>query len=82
MGEPLIQIGLQLFDRLVNLLSERNLLKLLWNRFVKAFADAVGLWASRFRLRVVDVLHRHVELILVMLSIAATLSAAIREDSQ
>jgi len=42
-GDPFIQIVLQLFDRLANLLSESDLVELLENRLVEAFADSVGL---------------------------------------
>ena len=76
-GDPLIEIGLQFFDGLVNLLSESNLVKLLQNRLMKAFADAVGLRASGFCFRVVDVLDGQVELILVVLPVAAVFGAAI-----
>ena len=41
--QPVIQIGLQLFKSAVNFASERNLIELLQDGFVVAFANAVGL---------------------------------------
>ena len=80
--DPFIQIGLQFFDSCVNFLSESDLIELLQHRLVKSFADAVGLWASRFRLRVVDVLDRQVKLKLVMLPVSTIFRAAIGKNSQ
>ena len=42
--QPFTQIGLQCLDGLVDLFAERDLIELLQYRFVKALADAVGLW--------------------------------------
>ena len=41
--DPLIQIGLQGFDSFVELLAECDLIKLLQDCFVEAFANPVGL---------------------------------------
>ena len=43
MMQPFIQIGLQRVDSVMELLSERNLVELLQDRFVEPLADAVGL---------------------------------------
>ena len=80
--EPNVQIFLQALQVEVDLFPEGDLIELLQNGLVKSFTDTIGLWASRFRLRVVDVLDRQVELILVMFSIAAILGATIREGTQ
>jgi len=40
--EPLIQIGLQLFDRFVELLAKRHSIELVEHRFVKPLADPIG----------------------------------------
>jgi hypothetical protein len=42
--QPFIQIDLQFLNGLVDLFAELDLIELLQYRFVKAFADAVGLW--------------------------------------
>ena len=44
--DPLIQIGLQGFDSFVELLAECDLIKLLQDCFVEAFANPVGLGRS------------------------------------
>src|SRR3981189_2352391 len=49
---------------------------------MEAFADAVGLRAFGFGARVVDVLDRKMELVLVPLRIAAVLAAAIGQYAQ
>ena len=41
--QPFIQIGLKRVDAVVELLAERDLIKLLQDRLVEPLADAVGL---------------------------------------
>ena len=41
--QPLIQIGLQLFDRLVELLSKRHPIELVEDGLVKPLTDPIGL---------------------------------------
>ena len=57
-GDPVIQVGLQLFDAAIDLAPERDLVKLLQNRFVEALGDAVGLRVPDLGLRVLDVVQR------------------------
>jgi hypothetical protein len=42
-GDPVIAVGLQVFDAAINLAPERDLVERLQNCFVEALADAVGL---------------------------------------
>ena len=56
--DPLVEIALQRFQILINLLAERNAVELVVNGLVEAFADAVRLWRFRFGLRVIDVVDR------------------------
>ena len=49
---------------------------------VEALADAVGLRELSFGAGVIDVLHRQIELVLVMLALAAVFRAAIGENAQ
>ncbi len=42
--QPLVQIFLQLLQRLVQLFAEGHLIKLVQDRLMKPLADAVGLW--------------------------------------
>ena len=53
--DPLIQIGLQGFDSFVELLAECDLIKLLQDCFVEAFANPVGLGRFNLGLGVVNV---------------------------
>src|SRR4029434_3188243 len=64
-GNPGIEVGLQLVDRSVNLLSECQAIELVEYGAMKALADAVGLRALGLGAGVVDVLARQVELVFV-----------------
>jgi hypothetical protein len=55
-GQPLVEVGLQLVDRPVDLLAKRNLVELLENRLVEALADPIRLRSLRLGLRVIDAL--------------------------
>src|SRR5262245_39814540 len=79
--EPRIEIGLQLVDPPVELLAERHAVELVEQRLVEALADAIGLRAARLGARVIDVLDRQVELVLVRLRLAAELGAAVGEHT-
>jgi hypothetical protein len=62
---PIIQIGLQLLDRAVNPAPECDLIELLQDGFVEAFANAVGLRATHFGLGVFDVIQGQIELVIM-----------------
>lgn len=53
LGEPRIQIGLQFFNRAVQLLAERDIVELILNGAMEALTDAVGLWRIGFGPRVI-----------------------------
>src|SRR4029077_13360559 len=75
-GDPGIEVGLQLVNRLVDLLAERHPIELVEHRAMEALADAIGLLALGFGAAVVDVLDGQVELVFVAL-IATELGAAV-----
>jgi hypothetical protein len=58
--DPFIEIGLQGFDRSVELLAERDTVELVEDRLVKALDNAIRLWALRLGPRMVDVIHREI----------------------
>ena len=62
---------MQFVDRTIHLLAERDTIKLVKHRFMEAFAHPVCVWASGLGARVIDVLDRQVEFVLVPLRIAA-----------
>jgi hypothetical protein len=74
--DPGIQIGLQLVDRTVHLFAERDTIEFIEHGLVEAFTDAIGLRALGFGPRVIDVLDREVEFVLVPLRIAAKLAVS------
>jgi hypothetical protein len=79
--EPLIEIGLQLIDRAVELFSERNAVELVQHGFVKALDDAIGPRTSGFGAGVVDILDAEIELVFVPLGIAAIFGSAIGQHA-
>ena len=65
LGDPGIEIGVQLVDRAIDLLAERHPIELVENGAMKALADAVGLRAFGLDAGVIDVLDRQAELLFV-----------------
>ena len=77
---PSIKIGLQLVNGTIHLFAERDAVKFVEHGFVELFTN----WSacSWFGARVIDVLDREVELILVPLRVAAVLAAAVGQRPQ
>ena len=74
--QPGVEIGLQLVDRAIDLLAERDPVKLVQDRAMEALADSVCLRALGLGAAVIDVLDRQIELVFMALG-AAKLGAAI-----
>jgi len=66
---------------MIYLLAESDLVELLQDGFMEAFADAVGLGPAGLGARVVDILDGQVKLVLVVLAGAAVFSAAISQHA-
>src|SRR4029077_1957190 len=79
---PDIEIGLQLVDETIHLFAERDTVKLIEHGLVEALADAVGLRALGLSARVINVLDREVEFVLVPLWIAAVLATAVGQHAE
>src|SRR6266567_5380519 len=82
LAQPNVKVCLQLVERVVHLLAERHSIELVERSLVEAFADAVGLRALSLGARMIDVLDREIELVLVPFGIAAELAAAVGEHAQ
>src|SRR6266498_2457701 len=82
LAQPNVKVCLQLVERVVHLLAERHSIELVERSLVEAFADAVGLRALSLGTRMIDVLDREIELVLVPFGIAAELAAAVGEHAQ
>ena len=78
--DPGIGIHLQLFKAVIESLAERHAVELILDRSMEALTNAVRLRGIRLCFRVVDVLHCEIELVFVMLPVAAVLRSAIGED--
>src|SRR6202048_2670505 len=78
---PDIEIGLQFVDETIHLFAERDTVKLIEHGLVEALADTVGLRALGLSARVIDVLDREVEFVLVPLWIAAVLATAVGQHA-
>ena len=75
---PNIEIILQLVDGSIDLLAERHTIELIEHGSMEALADSVGLRALGLGAGVIDILDGEIELVVVMLGVAALLRAAIR----
>src|SRR5262249_49755562 len=80
-GDPSIKVGLQLVDGVVDLLAERDPVKLVQDSAMEALADSVRLWALCLCAAVIDVLNREIELVFMALG-AAKLGAAIGQHAR
>jgi hypothetical protein len=78
----LIQIRLQFFQGAVDLFSESDIIKFLFDRPVEAFADAVGLRMTGFGLAVVNILNGQIKLVFVMFEGAFVFGPPIRQNPQ
>lgn len=81
LSDPSIQIALQVFNRRVDPLAKHHAVELIEHRLVKALDDAVGLRTPGLGARVVDVLHRQIELVFMPLGVTAILRASIGEHA-
>lgn len=79
---PLIQVGLEFFDGVVDFLAEGDLVKLCLNGAVKAFANAIGLRVTCFGLGMVNILDSQIQLILMVFHAATILGTSISEHPQ
>ncbi len=79
---PRVQISLQRSHRLVDLLTERDLIELVQARLVEPFLDPVRLRMLRFCPRVLDVVQCQEQLVLVSVGLTAVLSPTISQDPQ
>ncbi len=81
-SRPAIQVGLQIVDRTIHLLTEGDTVELVEHGLVEALADAIGLRALGLGARVIDVLDREIELVFMPLRIATIFAAAIGQNAQ
>src|SRR5436305_6531954 len=75
LAQPVIEVRLQLIQVAIKLLTEGRAVELFLHRAVEAFADAVGLRRLGLRPRMIDILHRQIELVLVCFAVAAVFGA-------
>lgn len=75
--EPRIKVRLQGRDRVVDLLAEDDAIELVEHGLVQPFDDPVGLRRLGLCSGVVDVLQGQIQLVFVMLGVAAVFGAAV-----
>ena len=80
--DPFVKIRLQLIKGCVDFLSERDLIKLGQNRFIKALDDTVGLRVPRLGPCVINVVKRQIELIVVLLWLSAVFGPTVGQNSE
>src|SRR5579863_7506513 len=79
--DPAIKIDLEIGDRAVDLLAKGDAIELIEHRLVEPLNDAIRLRALGLGARMVDILERQIELIFVMLRVAAIFRAAIGQHA-
>ena len=67
-----VAVGLQLVDRVVDLLAEGDAVEFIEDGAMEALANAIGLWALGLGAAVVDVLDGEIELVFVALECRKT----------
>lgn len=82
LGEPILQVRLQFLQTGIELLAKGGGVELFLNGAMEAFTDTIGLRMARLSAAVVDVLHRQIQFVLVVLALPAVLRAAIGEHTQ
>ena len=80
-SDPGVQIDLQFGDRAVDALSEGDPVELVQHRLVEALDDSIRLRVLGLGTGVIHVLNGQVQLVLVMLGVAAILRAAVRQHA-
>src|SRR5208337_1786614 len=79
--DPPIEIGLQLCDGAIKLFAEGDAIELVQHGFVEPLHDSIGLRAFGFRAGVIDVLDGKIELVVMVLGIAAIFGSAIGQHA-
>lgn len=69
--------SLKFFQRLIQLSSEGNLIKLIQNSFMKPLTDTICLRMTRFGLCMLNAIHAEIEFIIMGLNPAAVLCASV-----
>ena len=80
--DPFIEIGLQLFNRFIDLFAKRHLIKLLQDGLVEALADAVGLRMSGLGSGVLDFIDCQEQLEVVPVLTPAIFRAPVCQNAQ
>ena len=75
--QPLVQIFLQLLQRLVQFFAEGHLIKLVQDRLMEPLADPIRLRRNRFGFRVIYIINRQIELVIMVFDLAAILCATV-----
>ena len=79
--DPIIEIAVQLADRAVDFLAEGDAVELVEHGLVEPLNNSIRLRAFGLGARVIDILERQVELIFMMLGIAAIFRATIGQHA-
>src|SRR5882757_10913214 len=77
--DPGIKVRLEFGDRAVDLLAKGDAIELVEHRLVEPLDDAIRLRALGLGARMVDILERQVELVFMVLGVAAIFRAAISQ---
>ena len=78
---PVIQVSLQLVQRVIQFPPERNLIKLLQHGFMEALADSVCLRMPRFGPGMFYAVYAQIQLVIVRLQLAAVFGYSVRQHA-
>jgi len=81
MFHPDIQIGLQFLQRVIQFPPEGNLVKLVQNCFVEAFADAICLRMSCLCLGMLYAVYAQIKLVIMCFQLTAIFRAPVRQHA-
>ena len=79
---PIVQIFLQVLQTGIQSLPKRHLIKLVQYRFMEAFTNAIGLRRHRFSLRVINIIDRQTQLVIVLIDTPTILCPSVGQDAQ
>ena len=79
---PQVQISLQCLQRTVELLTESDVVEFIFDCAVEALADAICLRTVRLGPRMVQILNSQIELIGMVLDLAALFCTSVGQDTQ
>ena len=81
LGQPPVQVSLQVLEPMIQLLAERHTVKLILDGAMKTLANAVGLRVISFCPGVLNVVNGQVELVIMSLRLSTILGSSVGQNT-